>query len=86
MQQTISDIYQRESRRVLATLLRLFQGNFDLAEEALHDAFVAALAQWPKEGLPDNPRAASNTTRNSAVIAKLMTMAVSTSAWGNGSV
>jgi RNA polymerase sigma-70 factor (ECF subfamily) len=57
MQKTISDIYQRESRRVLATLLRLFQGNFDLAEEALHDAFVAALAQWPEEGLPDNPRA-----------------------------
>lgn len=57
LQQTISDIYQRESRRVLATLLRLFQGNFDLAEEAVHDAFVAALAQWPGEGLPDNPRA-----------------------------
>jgi len=57
VQQTVSDIYQSESRRVLATLLRLFQGNFDLAEEALHDAFVAALAQWPEEGLPHNPRA-----------------------------
>lgn len=57
LQQIISEIYQRESRRVLATLLRLFNGNFDLAEEALHDAFVAALAQWPDEGVPDNPRA-----------------------------
>lgn len=57
VQQAVSEIYQRESRRVLATLLRLFQGNFDLAEEALHDAFVAALAQWPGEGVPDNPRA-----------------------------
>jgi RNA polymerase sigma-70 factor, ECF subfamily len=57
LQRTISDIYHSESRRVLATLLRLFHGNFDLAEEALHDAFVAALAQWPDEGVPDNPRA-----------------------------
>jgi len=40
-------IYQTESRRVLATLIRLL-GDFDLAEEALHDAFAAALAQWPR--------------------------------------
>jgi RNA polymerase sigma-70 factor (ECF subfamily) len=49
-------LYQAESRRVLATLIRLL-GDFDLAEEALHDAFAAALEQWPKEGMPGNPRA-----------------------------
>jgi RNA polymerase sigma-70 factor, ECF subfamily len=52
----ISAIYQAESRRVFATLVRLL-GDFDLAEEALHDAFRAALEQWPTEGVPDNPRA-----------------------------
>lgn len=54
--QLISEIYQQESRRVLATLIRLLR-DFDLAEEALHDAFMAALAQWPAEGIPKNPRA-----------------------------
>ena len=49
-------IYRNESRRVFATLVRLL-GDFDVAEEALHDAFGAALEQWPKEGLPANPRA-----------------------------
>src|SRR5688572_30356705 len=49
-------IYRSESRRVLATLIRLL-GDFDLAEEALHDAFKAALEQWPREGVPANPRA-----------------------------
>jgi len=49
-------VYRRESRRVFATLIRLL-GDFDLAEEALHDAFVAAMEQWPKDGVPDNPRA-----------------------------
>lgn len=52
----IDDVYRRESRRVLATLIRLL-GNFDLAEEVLHDAFAAALTQWPNEGVPANPRA-----------------------------
>jgi RNA polymerase sigma-70 factor, ECF subfamily len=52
----ISEIYRRESRRVLATLIRLLR-DFDLAEEALHDAFMAALAQWPSAGIPHNPRA-----------------------------
>src|SRR6184192_1037777 len=52
----IEGIYRAESRRVFATLIRLL-GDFDLAEEALHDAFRAALEQWPAEGLPDNPRA-----------------------------
>jgi RNA polymerase sigma-70 factor (ECF subfamily) len=54
--ETIDSIYVAESRRVLATLIRLL-GDFDLAEEALSDAFKAALEQWPKEGVPSNPRA-----------------------------
>lgn len=49
-------IYRAESRRVLATLIRLL-GDFDVAEEALHDAFRAALEHWPKEGVPAHPRA-----------------------------
>src|SRR5687767_6484905 len=49
-------IYRAESRRVLATLIRLI-GDFELAEEALHEAFRAALEQWPREGVPANPRA-----------------------------
>lgn len=56
MQKTLADIYQNESRRVLATLIRLL-GAFELAEEALHEAFAAALQQWPRDGLPRNPRA-----------------------------
>jgi RNA polymerase sigma-70 factor, ECF subfamily len=52
----VDAIYRTESRRVLATLIRLL-GSFDLAEEALHDAFAAALEQWPREGVPANPRA-----------------------------
>lgn len=55
-QRRLAELYQEESRRVLATLIRLL-GSFDLAEEALHDAFVAAASQWPREGVPDNPRA-----------------------------
>ncbi|HEY8587368.1 MAG TPA: RNA polymerase sigma factor, partial [Rhodanobacter sp.] len=55
-QATLNQLYQTESRRVLATLIRLL-GDFDLAEEAMHEAFAAALAQWPTEGLPGNPRA-----------------------------
>src|SRR4030095_2607415 len=49
-------IYRTESRRVFATLVRLL-GDFDLAEEALHDSFRAALEQWPRDGIPANPRA-----------------------------
>jgi RNA polymerase sigma-70 factor (ECF subfamily) len=52
----IEAVYQSESRAVLATLIRLL-GDFDRAEEALHDAFRAALEKWPEQGLPDNPRA-----------------------------
>ncbi|MEX1128690.1 MAG: RNA polymerase sigma factor [Vicinamibacterales bacterium] len=54
--ETVSAVYQAESRRVLATLIRLL-GDFDVAEEALHDAFRAALEQWPRDGVPANPRA-----------------------------
>ena len=54
--ETVSEVYLSESRRVLATLIRLL-GDFDVAEEALHDAFRAALEQWPREGVPANPRA-----------------------------
>src|SRR3954447_17735338 len=50
------NLYRTESRRVFATLVRLL-GDFDLAEEALHEAFRAALEQWPAEGVPANPRA-----------------------------
>ena len=52
----IDAVYRAESRRVFATLVRLL-GDFDLAEEALHDAFRAALEQWPRDGVPANPRA-----------------------------
>jgi RNA polymerase sigma-70 factor (ECF subfamily) len=53
---TVAAVYRAESRRVFATLVRLL-GDFDLAEEALHDAFRAALEQWPRDGVPANPRA-----------------------------
>lgn len=56
LQATLQNIYRTESRRVLATLIRLL-GDFDLAEEALHDAFAAALEQWSRDGVPNNPRA-----------------------------
>lgn len=56
MQNRVEEIYRSESRRVLATLIRLLN-DFDLAEDALHDAFTAALQQWPVDGIPSNPRA-----------------------------
>jgi RNA polymerase sigma-70 factor (ECF subfamily) len=52
----VEEIYRAESRRVFATLVRLIR-DFDLAEEALHEAFAAALERWGREGVPDNPRA-----------------------------
>lgn len=52
----VDAVYRSDSRRVLATLIRLL-GDFDLAEEALHEAFAAAVEQWPHEGTPANPRA-----------------------------
>jgi RNA polymerase sigma-70 factor, ECF subfamily len=54
--QSVETLYRQESRRVLATLIRLL-GNFELAEEALQDAFIAAVEQWPSGGMPENPRA-----------------------------
>lgn len=54
--EAVEAVYRAESRRVLATLIRLL-GDFEQAEEALHDAFAAALAQWPRDGIPDQPRA-----------------------------
>jgi RNA polymerase sigma-70 factor, ECF subfamily len=50
----VDNLYRAESRRVFATLIRLL-GDFDLAEEALHEAFTAAIAQWPQAGVPKNP-------------------------------
>ena len=51
----VDEVYRLESRHVLATLIRLL-GDFDLAEEALHEAFAAAVEQWPRDGIPANPR------------------------------
>lgn len=53
---TVDQVYRTESRHVLATLIRLLK-DFDLAEEALHEAFTAAMEQWPRDGVPANPRA-----------------------------
>jgi RNA polymerase sigma-70 factor (ECF subfamily) len=55
--EAVDAVYRAESRRVLATLIRLLDGDFDRAEEALHDAFAAALQRWPVDGVPANPRA-----------------------------
>src|SRR3954454_18202846 len=52
---TIETLYRSESGRVLATLVRLL-GDLDVAEEAMHEAFAAALEVWPKAGIPDRPR------------------------------
>jgi RNA polymerase sigma-70 factor (ECF subfamily) len=56
VRETVDAIYRSDSRRVLATLIRLL-GDFDLAEEAMHDAFITALERWDHDGLPANPRA-----------------------------
>src|SRR5947208_9352020 len=55
LHETVNAVYLSDSRRVLATLIRLL-GDFDRAEDALHDAFRAALEQWPRDGVPANPR------------------------------
>jgi RNA polymerase sigma-70 factor, ECF subfamily len=52
---TIESLYRSESGRVLATLIRLL-GDLDLAEEAMHEAFAAALESWPRTGIPEKPR------------------------------
>src|SRR5690606_16438438 len=54
--QIVSELYEQESRRIFATLVRLL-GDFDLAEEAMHDAFAAAVEQWEANGVPAKPRA-----------------------------
>ncbi len=54
--EAVDEVYRTESRRVFATLVRLL-GDFDLAEESLHDAFASAVEQWPRDGVPANPRA-----------------------------
>ena len=56
VRENLDAIYRAESGRILATLIRLL-GDFDLAEDAVHDAFAAALERWPREGVPANPRA-----------------------------
>ena len=55
LSRTIETLYRSESGRILATLVRLL-GDLDLAEEAMHEAFAAALDRWPQTGIPDNPR------------------------------
>src|SRR5579871_2935411 len=55
IREVLDSLYRVDSRRILATLIRLL-GDFDLAEEAMHEAFAAALSLWPKSGVPDNPR------------------------------
>src|SRR5687767_8662789 len=55
LSKTIETLYRSESGRVLATLVRLL-GDLDLAEEAMHEAFAAALESWPQTGIPENPR------------------------------
>src|SRR5580698_4170488 len=56
VRQTLDSLYRAESGRILATLIRLL-GDFDLAEDAVHDAFATALERWPLDGVPANPRA-----------------------------
>lgn len=55
LRELLDSLYRVDSRRILATLIRLL-GDFDLAEEAMHEAFAAALSVWPQSGVPDNPR------------------------------
>lgn len=56
VRERVGDLYHTESRRIFATLIRLL-GDFDLAEDALHEAFRIAMEQWPRDGIPANPRA-----------------------------
>src|SRR6476660_433602 len=56
MRERVDAVYRADSRRVLATLIRLL-GDFDLAEDALQDAFATAVERWPRDGMPANPRA-----------------------------
>src|ERR1044071_7059861 len=55
IRELLDSLYRVDSSRILATLIRLL-GDFDLAEEAMHEAFAAALSLWPSSGVPSNPR------------------------------
>src|SRR5215469_11841881 len=55
IRELLDSVYRAESGRILATLIRLL-GDFDLAEDAMQDAFAAALERWPRDGVPENPR------------------------------
>src|SRR6202042_2267494 len=55
IREVLDSLYRVDSGRIRATLIRLL-GDFDLAEEAMHEAFAAALSVWPRSGVPDNPR------------------------------
>ena len=55
IRELLDSLYRVDSGRILATLIRLL-GDFDLAEEAMHEAFAAALSLWPRSGVPGNPR------------------------------
>ena len=55
IRELLDSLYRVDSGRILATLIRLL-GDFDLAEEAMHEAFAAALSVWPSSGVPGNPR------------------------------
>jgi len=71
IRQVVDNVYRSESRRVFATLIRLL-GDFDLAEEALHEAFAAAVEQWMRDGVPSHPRAwlvAAGVAAHRAVVA-----------------
>jgi len=70
LRREVDAIYRAESRRVLATLIRQL-GDFDVAEEAMHEPCVAAVEHWPLEGLPENPRAWLVTTARNRAIDRL---------------
>src|SRR5271169_4906809 len=55
IREVLDSLYREDSGRILATLIRLL-GDFDLAEEAMHEAFAAGLSLWPSSGVPGNPR------------------------------
>ena len=68
--EVVDRLFRRESGRAVATLIRAI-GDFDLAEEAVQDAFVTALERWPADGVPDNPAAWITTTARNRAIDRL---------------
>ncbi len=70
VREQVDALYRSDSRRVFATLVRLL-GDFDLAEEAMQDAFTAALERWPREGVPANPGAWITTTARRKAIDRI---------------